>query len=86
MCSSDLTVQYCRVRRALPVKELHLSWFETFALEDLQSKSVSIAPLVKTDGSDKLLEESAAAVDLTCTTTNRKTVEGELWDDAQRHG
>jgi hypothetical protein len=49
----------------------------TSALEDLHFKSVLIAPLDQTDGSDKLLEESAAAGDLTCTTTSLVTVEGE---------
>ena len=79
-------VQYCRVHRILPVEELCLSRLETSALGELHSKSVSIALLVQTDGSDKLLEESAAAGDLTWMITSLLTVEGELWDDTRRHG
>ena len=50
----------------------------TSALEDLHFKSVSIAPLDQTDGSDKLLEESAAAGDLTHMMMSLVTVEGRL--------
>ena len=57
-------------------------------LEDLHFKAVSIILLaISADGSDKLLEESATAGDLTCTMTSPETVEGELEEQNSRgHG